>query len=241
MDCQIHAYNARMSIISKIFGPGSAKGKEAEDNPALTFIKSAPQDRVTEALVTAFPAICGALLDGAKKNAERIGLTDALFVQCIIDLELLGGFDIVVGFTGDNRLASAYIDAIVFDLTGKNPSIIPSETELWSGGTEKYRGVAKYIMAKDSFQLPRPEAHLFGKEYSQIRTGSPADLAEIASWLVCSCTYLPDWQVSLSPFSCRTYPARPPRRGKGHNRRGVDGRSRGKAKGEGSETRWGLK
>lgn len=181
MDCQIHAYNARMSIISKIFGPGSAKGKEAEDNPALTFIKSAPQDRVTEALVTAFPAICGALLDGAKKNAERIGLTDALFVQCIIDLELLGGFDIVVGFTGDNRLASAYIDAIVFDLTGKNPSIIPSETELWSGGTEKYRGVAKYIMAKDSFQLPRPEAHLFGKEYSQIRTGSPADLAEIAA------------------------------------------------------------
>lgn len=180
MDRQIHAYNARMSVISKIFRPSSARRRQADDNPPLTFIKSIPQNSVTDVLVRVFPKICDAVLTGAERSAAWIGLRDSLFEECIIDLELMGGFGTVLEFASDKALASAYVDAVVFDLTGKNPSVVPSDAEIWSGGTEKYRGIAKFVMARHCFRLPRPEAHLFGKEYSQIRTGNSADLAEIA-------------------------------------------------------------
>jgi hypothetical protein len=128
----------------------------------------------------AFSSISSSLLSETGKLAQDLGLSDRLFVECVLDLELAGGLDKTVEFTGDKALASAYIDAIVFDLTGKDPSALPSDLEFQEGGTEGYRGVAKYAMTRRYFNIPSPEAWLFGKEYSRIKTGNAKDLAQIA-------------------------------------------------------------
>jgi hypothetical protein len=173
-----------MSIFSRLFGgKGESRSVARGDraNPALDYIKSKPPDFVTETLIAAFPSLSASLFSEAGKLAQGLGLNDHLFVECVLDLELVGGLDKVVEFAGDKALASAYVDAIIFDLTDKNPSAVPSELEFQEGGTERYRGIAKYAMAADYFRVPSPGAWLFGREYSGIKTGNAKDLAQIVS------------------------------------------------------------
>lgn len=139
-----------------------------------------PQSYITETLVAAFPNISVALFTEAKHLAETIGVNSRLFAECILDLELLGGFKRAVEFTKDKALVSAYMDAIIFEVTGEDPSKVPSELEFKTGGTEKYRGLAKYTMAEVHFNVSSPHAWLFGKEYSQIKTGNALDFANVA-------------------------------------------------------------
>jgi hypothetical protein len=154
---------------------------DTRKNPALEFIRSMPQNRITESLIAALPNISDALISEAKKTAKTLEVDDYLFVECVLDLELLGGFNKAIEFTRDKGLASAYVDAIIFSLTTSDPSAVPSEMEFKVGGTEKYRGIAKYAMAKDHYNVSFPEAWLFGKEYSQLKSGNAMDFAYVAS------------------------------------------------------------
>lgn len=172
-----------MSILSKLLGgsrrPASDRPVQTA-NPALEYIQAMPQNDITETLVAALPNISAALLAEAKQLAKKIGLKSELFAECILDLELFGGFKSALEFTEDKTLASAYMDAIIFEATGKDPSKIPSEMEFQTGGTEKYRGIAKYAMAGTYIKASSPQAWLFGKEYSYMKTGNSMDFAHVA-------------------------------------------------------------
>lgn len=154
---------------------------ESKPNPALNYIKALPQDRVAETLLAAFTQLCATLVKESKSSAKTLGVDDPQFAECVLDLLLLGGFDKVFEFARDKALASAYIDAIVFNVTNSNPSEIPDDLEFEIGGTERYRGIAKYALAKDHYKLAFPEAWLFGKEYSMLKSGNANDFAYVAS------------------------------------------------------------
>lgn len=170
---------AKSSRMSK--GSAGTFPQDHKPNPALQYIMSMPQDHITETLITELPAISKRLRSEAAQSAKILGLNDPRFVDCILDLELFGGFDKVLEFTQDKALASAYIDAIVFSTTSGDPGAIPTDIEFQEGGTEDYRGIAKYEMAKEHFKLAAPEIWLFGKEYSSIETGNAKDFAYVAS------------------------------------------------------------
>lgn len=101
--------------------------------------------------------------------------------ECILDLELLSIFNKTLEYAQDKALASIYVDAIIFEATGKEPGGVPSREEFEFGGTEKYRGIAKYGAAPNYFKVSSPYAWLFGKEYSRIKTGSAMDFAYVAA------------------------------------------------------------
>lgn len=149
-------------------------------NPPLDYIRSMPKTQITETLIAALPQLSAELFFEAQRAAKELDLNDVKFVECILDLELVGGFDKILEFTGDKRLASAYVDAIVLSLTG-GTCTLPSEMEFRDGGTEAHRGIAKYVAAGDYIDVSFPEAWLFGKEYSQIKSGNAKDLGNIAS------------------------------------------------------------
>jgi hypothetical protein len=159
----------------------AAPTTDSKHNPALDHIKSMPPTPITETLITVLPGLSSALLSEAQISAKVLSLEDRRFVMCILDLELFGGFNKALEFTHDDELASIYIDAIVFNLTAEDPSRVPSEMDFRLGGTENFRGIAKYAKAKDYFNVSFPEAWMFGKEYSQIKTGNALDFAYVAS------------------------------------------------------------
>jgi len=161
-------------------------GERAALNQALELIRQKPQSEVTSKLVAVLPSLAKELYLEAKNWAQNLGLNSSLLAECVLDLELVGGFDSVAIFTKDMDLSSLYIDAIVFAATGKDVSGIPDEweyrsTDIRDPGTEKYRGIAKYSLGeKYYFNEGDPDAWLFGKEYSRIVTGS-ADITHIVS------------------------------------------------------------
>jgi len=155
-------------------------GKRAGLNQALELIKQMPQSNVTSKLVSALPNLAGELYSEARNWAKTLEFSNSLLADCVLDLELVGGFDSVATFAKDMELASLYLDAIVFSATGINVSGIPDEWEYRDTGTEKYHGIAKYSLAKKYFSVGDPDGWLFGKEYSRIVTGN-ADITHIFS------------------------------------------------------------
>jgi hypothetical protein len=168
----------RMSILSKLLGGKIKPSPKA--NPALEYIQSMPQNYTTETLIAALPNISVALFTEAKQLAKTIGVHSELFAECILDLELVGGFKKAVEFTKSKALASAYMDSIIIEVTGKDPRKVPSELEFKTCGTENYRGIAKYTRAEAHFNVSSPHAWLFGKEYSHLKTGNAMDFAYVA-------------------------------------------------------------
>jgi hypothetical protein len=104
-----------------------------------------------------------------------LAIDEAVFVECILDLELAGAFERVLNFTGDRRLASLFIDAIVYRATGKSPST-PAGVDLVSNLTHQHRGIGKYAIARKYLSVPDPGAWLFGTEYARAK-GSPLNPA----------------------------------------------------------------
>jgi hypothetical protein len=147
-------------------------GRREALNQALELIKQMPQNDVTSKLVTALPNLADELYSEARNWVKTLKLSNSLLAECVLDLELVGGFDSVATFTKDMELASLYIDAIVFAATGKTAGGIPDEWEYRDTGTENYRGIAKYSLAEQYYNVADPEAWLFGKEYSRIAIGS---------------------------------------------------------------------
>jgi hypothetical protein len=148
-------------------------------NPALDQIRSIPQTKVTKTLIAALPNLSLALITEARRFAGLMGANSELLAECILDLELLGGFERVVKYTNDRELASALIDAVVFEVTGKDPSNVPGDEDIKINGTQRYRGIIKYKIAQAKFGIER--AWLFGKEYSWIRSGNAMDIAYVGA------------------------------------------------------------
>jgi hypothetical protein len=169
-----------MSIFSRFFGGdiNSRRNKTApKPNPALDCIRSNPQNQTSSTLIAALPNLSLILLTEARSFAKRLGVNSELLAECILDFELLGLFNKVLEYTHDKALASLYVDSVIFEATGKEPSGVPSSAEFQLGGTENYRGIAKYMKAPDYFHVSSPQAWLLGKEYSRIKTGNALDFA----------------------------------------------------------------
>lgn len=147
-------------------------------NIPLAHIKAMPQNNVTRLLITAVPSLVRELYSEAKGWAKELGSGKPLLADCVLDLELVGGFGVVADFAKDAELASIYTDALVFAATGKPVNRVPDERDYRELGTEKYRGIAKYAASGKYFNVGDPEGWLFGKEYARIVNGD-ADLAHI--------------------------------------------------------------
>ena len=173
-----------MRLITRLLGRG------AKSNRALTLVTSSYAGHpATRRLIKSLPGLAVVLRHKAKQHSKKIASSQLgygqrqLLAECIIDIELLGGFDEVLKFTGDAGLASCYIDAVLFEATGKEPGAEPTEAQYRDEGTQVYRGVAKYARVKDHFRVPDPVGWLFGKECSAILSGSAKDVAYIAAVL----------------------------------------------------------
>jgi hypothetical protein len=142
----------------------------AQRNPALDEVKQLPQTAITAGLVAAVPGLATELYVEAKKRNVELGISDASFAECIFDLELVGAFERAMIFAGDKNLVSLFVDAVVFNATGKSPSA-PSHEEIIYGETVVHRGIAKYALAKKHLttSFPDPGAWLFITEYMQAR------------------------------------------------------------------------
>lgn len=139
-----------------------------ERNPALDELKQLPQTAVTAGLINALPGLAAELVAEARKQASSLGINDTVFAECILDLELAGAFERVLTFVGNRNLASLFIDAVVFEATGKRPSN-PSGVDMIACLTHQHRGLAKYAIAKRYFSVPDPGAWLFGTEYASVK------------------------------------------------------------------------
>ena len=109
----------------------------------------------------------------SKFNGKRKLLGD-----CIIDLMLVGCFDELAKYCGDNELASLLVDGIVFEATGCEAST-PTESEVLYQGTQEARGLSKYVLGRRLLSGSEVEARMFGKEYSALLTGRPLDIAAV--------------------------------------------------------------
>ncbi len=174
-----------MNFLTKLFSPKKAQSYRALD----IIMSSCSLHPSTGHLVKVLPDLTNSLYAAAKMTAKVMsdiiaGMSSdhrRLLTECILDLELVSAFDEVVEYTNDFELASYYIDAILFQATGKEPSDIPTEKQYMSEGTQLCRGIAKYKNAKAYFNVPDRDGWLFGKEYSAILTGRAQDIAYIAS------------------------------------------------------------
>ena len=172
-----------MTLLAKLFG------SIAKRNRALDFIaKSYPRHPKAQHLINVLPDLASTLYAEAEQSAgkmlqqneaERRPDHRRLLTECILDLELVRGFDEVVEYTNDSKLSSCYVDAVVYQATGKESSVEPTERQYRVEGTHMCRGIAKYSRAKQYFKISDAIAWLFGKEYSAILSGSPTDIAYI--------------------------------------------------------------
>jgi hypothetical protein len=171
-----------VGLLAKLFG--------RKNNPALNFILSNFAEHTEiDHLVAVLPDLARLLYAGATENAREMQSRalgrnrSLLLIECILDLELVAGFDEVVNYVGDIELASCYIDAVLFEATKQEPGPEPTQDQYLNEGTQECRGLAKYSMAKHYFKVPDPAGWLFGKEYAAILSGNPKDIAIISSVL----------------------------------------------------------
>jgi hypothetical protein len=175
-------YFKRSKRVRDTFGRNleSFVGKPWKSNPALEYLKAKPQNEAITKLIQVLPSLAAELVADSKKVSRTMAPGKRRLTQCVFDLELVGGFDKIMGFAKDKEVASAFADALVFEAFGRNPSAIPSEWDFRAFGTERFRGIAKYALAQQYFPGDSV-AHLFGKEYAKIVSGNALDFAYIAS------------------------------------------------------------
>jgi hypothetical protein len=165
-----------MKLLGKLFGfnPSEAmpnipsvqkSAHPTEWNPALDELKMLPQTAITAGLIAAIPSLAAELYVEATKQAMELGISDVVFTECILDLELAAVFEKAMTFTGDINLASLFVDALIFKATGKSPSE-PAGVDMIAGLTHQHRGLTKYAFAKKYFSVSDPGAWLFGQEYA---------------------------------------------------------------------------
>ncbi len=115
------------------------------------------------------------------RSAKQTALANSIF-----DLQLTVFFAELKKYVGNNDIASIFVDALLYQATGFEPSS-PTEEEILFQGTQNTRGIQKFQVArKKKPHIGDIEAWTFGKEFGAIVSGSPLDTADI---------------VSVSPFS----------------------------------------
>ena len=163
----------------------------ANQNRALNFITSSySQHPCVGHLVKVLPDLTKSLYVDAEKTAAEM-MADLkeeiptgrrrLLTECILDLELVSSFDEVVKYTKEFALASCYVDAVLFQATGKEASGYPTDMQYRVEGTHTCRGIPKYRKAKEQFNVPDPMAWLFGKEFGAIVFENAIDFSHIVA------------------------------------------------------------
>jgi hypothetical protein len=145
-------------------------------------------------LIDSIPTLSSLLRKQAEEMTQRLyadaGLVSRLvgklsgksrlFAKCILDLMLVPCFEGAYKYSNDNELASLFIDAVLYEATGCEAST-PAEGEVLDEGTQRARGLSKYILGRRLLRVPDVEGWMFGKEYSALLTGSAKDIAYIAA------------------------------------------------------------
>ena len=168
-----------------------------------------PQDAKLQAVVDSLPTFAGELYSDARKAARTLlrshtpnpltrfargiaavvsgaSAKEIALANCIFDLQLTVFFSEFTKHFGDNDVASALVDALLYQATGFEAGS-PAEEQLLFAGTHDTRGIHKFQVARKSKpHIGDIEAWTFGKEFSAIVSGNPMDIAYI---------------VSVSPFS----------------------------------------
>jgi hypothetical protein len=114
------------------------------------------------------PELALEIQQSAIKFAKTMGAYDAWFIDCIVELELSGVFEMAVTILVDPNLASAFVDAAVRRATRQEPTTPPT-CDLIAGLSYLYRGVAKYALASKEYKVPDPGLLLFGMEFARAK------------------------------------------------------------------------
>jgi hypothetical protein len=83
----------------------------------------------------------------------------------------------VAEYSGDHRLASLFVDALLYDATGCEAGT-PTESEVLNEGTHKVRGISKYAIGRQQLKVPDVEGWMFGKEFAAL-SGHAMDVAYV--------------------------------------------------------------
>jgi hypothetical protein len=163
-------------------------------NRALDYVlrSSSPTDVKVRRVVDMLPLIADQLCKEASASAAmlrqefEVSNSDdsseaPLLPRCVFDLQLTTCFAEFHSLTGDPRIASALVDALLYQATGTEPSD-PTMEEFLAVGTQNTRGIGKYqTFRKEKPHIRDAEAWLFGKECSAMLLGSALDFSGIVS------------------------------------------------------------
>ncbi len=163
--------------------PSTPKTQEGRDqqlfNLVITESPEPPESGVHPELMQTVPELALEIQQSAIKFAKTIGVYDPWFVDCIMDLEVSGVYEMAVRILEDPNLASHFVDAVVIQATRQTPTT-PPVIDVVAGLSHLYRGVAKYALASKEFKVPDPGLWLFGAEFARAK-GKPLDPLYVVS------------------------------------------------------------
>ena len=148
-------------------GHGTFSPSREQSNAALQLLREDKTFEYTARMVKAIPGLARHLQTRAREEAtNRNGAAD-WYLDCVLDLELTGAFQRALAFCKDVALASLFVDALLLEATGHQPTV-PEDLDVMASLTHLYRGVGKYVIAKSTLSLPPSELPLvvFGAEYA---------------------------------------------------------------------------
>jgi len=148
-------------------GHGEFDPSRAHPNAALHLLRGDRTFEYTARMVKAIPGLARQLEARAREEAAKVNGAADWYLDCVLDLELTGAFQRALAFCKDAALASLFVDALLFEATGHQPTV-PEDLDVMASLTHLYRGVGKYVIAKSTFSLPPSELPLwvFGAEYA---------------------------------------------------------------------------
>jgi len=164
-----------------VLAPGPSSGSKAtsasqkQSNIALQLLQEDQTYEHSPRMVKAIPDLARSLLTRAREEAAGLNGAVGWYSDCVLDLELTGAFHRALAFCHDAALASLFVDALLFDATGHQPTV-PEDIDVMAWLTHLYRGVGKYVIARSTLALPPSELPLwvFGAEYAAA-VGCPLD------------------------------------------------------------------
>jgi hypothetical protein len=157
----------------KVSSSGPSSGSKAfgtsqkQSNTALRLLREDQTYEHTPRLVKAIPDLARLLWTRARGEATNPDGAAGWYSDCVFDLELTGAFHRALAFCHDAALASLFVDALLFEATGHQPTV-PEDIDVMASLTYLYRGLGKYVIAKSTLALPPSELPLwvFGAEYA---------------------------------------------------------------------------
>lgn len=138
---------------SQVSGGREDAQKTASVNAALQSLK---QDRTydyTNRMVKAVPELARQLMLSARERSMKLQNAPSWYAECVLDFELTGAFHRALAFCKDPALASLFVDALLFEATGQEPTA-PEDLDVMSSLTHLYRG-----LGSTSSRRPHSECH----------------------------------------------------------------------------------